>query len=64
MRSGMVHSQFESLEEPEHESDVLKIDVDVAPEEVQRRALETVKEKLKEFEGEDADDENKEGGEK
>ncbi|KKY29102.1 putative thermoresistant gluconokinase family protein [Phaeomoniella chlamydospora] len=53
MKSGMVHSQFENLEEPDHEGDVLIVDVDAAPEVVQEKALEVVKAKLKEYEPED-----------
>jgi len=57
MKSTMVHSQFENLEEPDKEDDVLKIDVDVPPQEVQRRALEVVKAKLREYESDSESEE-------
>ena len=64
MKSTMVHSQFANLEEPDHEGDVLCVDVDAAPEEVQRRALEVVKAKLKEYEPENEGSEEEEGEER
>jgi len=52
MKAGMVHSQMVTLEEPEEDQewDVLLVDVSDDKEEVQRRALEVIKNKLKEYE--------------
>lgn len=49
MKGNMVHSQFEALEDPSDEKDVLAVDVSVSPEEVQRRVSETVALKLAEY---------------
>jgi gluconokinase len=49
MKENMVRSQFEALEDPCDEKDVLAVDVDTSPEEVQRRVLETVARKLAEY---------------
>ena len=53
MKSGMVHSQFMNLEEPDdREDDVLSVDVDAPPEIVQAKALDVVRAKLAEYEPE------------
>ena len=49
MKNTMVHSQFESLEEPDAEWDVLSVDVRASPAEVQRTALAVVQKKLAEY---------------
>lgn len=49
MKNSMVHSQFESLEEPDAEWDVLSVDVSASPAEVQRTALGVVNAKLAEY---------------
>lgn len=49
MKSGMVHSQMEALEDPSQESDVLAVDVAASPEEVQRRVSASVLSKLAEY---------------
>jgi gluconokinase len=48
MKSSMVHSQFETLEDPTSERDVLPVDVTAPPEEVQRRVSAAVASKLSE----------------
>ena len=50
MKNSMVHSQFESLEEPDAEWDVLSVDVRATPAEVQKTALAVVRKKLAEYE--------------
>jgi gluconokinase len=50
MKSSMVHSQFEMLEEPDAEWDALAIDVAASPAEVQRKVLAVVQSKLAEEE--------------
>lgn len=49
MKENMVHSQFEALEDPCDEKDVLAVDVNASPDEVQRRVSETVAKKLEEY---------------
>jgi len=49
MKNTMVHSQFESLEEPDAEWDVLSVDVRASPAEVQKTALAVVQKKLAEY---------------
>ncbi|KAL1964687.1 hypothetical protein VTN77DRAFT_6713 [Rasamsonia byssochlamydoides] len=49
MKSSMVHSQFEALEDPTPERDVLSVDVAAPPEEVQRRVSAAVAAKLAEY---------------
>lgn len=49
MKGNMVHSQFEVLEDPSDEVDVLAVDVSVPPDEVERNVLEVVKKKLAEY---------------
>lgn len=49
MKGNMVRSQFEALEDPCDEKDVLAVDVDASPEEVQKRVSETVARKLAEY---------------
>lgn len=49
MKSGMVHSQLQVLEDPQDEWDALTVDVDGPPEEVQRRVSELVSAKLAEY---------------
>jgi gluconokinase len=49
MKGNMVHSQFEALEDPSDEKDVLAVDVSVSPEEVRRSVSETVAAKLAEY---------------
>lgn len=49
MKYNMVRSQFEALEDPCDEKDVLAVDVDAPPDEVQRRVSETVARKLAEY---------------
>ena len=48
MKSSMVHSQFEMLEEPDAEWDALAIDVAASPAEVQKKVLAVVQSKLAE----------------
>lgn len=50
MKSSMVHSQFEMLEEPDAEWDALAIDVSPPPAEVQKKVLTVVRSKLAEEE--------------
>ncbi|KAF3481454.1 thermoresistant gluconokinase [Arthroderma uncinatum] len=49
MKSTMVHSQFEMLEEPDSEWDALSIDCAASPAEVQRRVNFIVRQKLDEY---------------
>lgn len=49
MKGNMVHSQFEALEDPSDEKDVLPVDVSVSPEEVQRNVSKIVQLKLAEY---------------
>jgi gluconokinase len=49
MKSSMVHSQFEVLEEPTEEWDALAVDVAAPPDEVQRRVSAVVAAKLAEY---------------
>ncbi|OKL59928.1 hypothetical protein UA08_04649 [Talaromyces atroroseus] len=49
MKGNMVHSQFEALEDPSDEKDVLAVDVSVSPEEVRRSVSEAVASKLAEY---------------
>ncbi|KAE8549348.1 hypothetical protein EYB25_007869 [Talaromyces marneffei] len=49
MKGNMVHSQFEALEDPSDEVDVLAVDVSVPPDVVQRNVSEVVKKKLAEY---------------
>ncbi|KAH8697543.1 thermoresistant gluconokinase family protein [Talaromyces proteolyticus] len=49
MKSNMIRSQFEALEDPTDEKDVLAVDVTTSPEEVHRRVSETVAKKLAEY---------------
>lgn len=53
MKSSMVHSQFEMLEEPHKEWDALAIDVSASPAEVHKKALTMVRDKLAEIEEEE-----------
>lgn len=46
MKSSMVHSQIEMLEEPDSEWDALSIDVAASPAEVNKKALAMVQEEL------------------
>jgi gluconokinase len=46
MKGSMVHSQFEALEDPTDERDVIPIDVATTPDEVQKRALDAVAKEL------------------
>lgn len=48
MKSSMVHSQFQNLEEPDTEWDVISVDVSASPAEVERQALAAVHKKLAE----------------
>ena len=48
MKSGMVHSQLQALEEPQGEWDALTVNVQGPPEEVQRKVWDLVKAKLAE----------------
>lgn len=48
MKSGMVHSQLQALEEPQDEWDTMTINVEVSPEKAQQRVLEAVTAKLSE----------------
>lgn len=50
MKSSMVHSQVETLEDPSPERDVLTVDVAAPPDEVQRRVSAAVAAKLAEYE--------------
>ena len=50
MKENMVHSQMSTLEEPDDENDVLKIDVTEDKEKVKGSALTLVTSKLKEYE--------------
>ncbi|KAK2755933.1 hypothetical protein FQN54_005729 [Arachnomyces sp. PD_36] len=50
MKSSMVHSQFEMLEEPDAEWDALAIDVSATPGEVQQQVFAVVRSKLAEEE--------------
>ena len=49
MKSGMVHSQLQVLEEPQEEWDTLTVDVEESPEAVQRRVSQLVAGKLAEY---------------
>ncbi|EFR03729.1 hypothetical protein MGYG_06727 [Nannizzia gypsea CBS 118893] len=49
MKSTMVHSQFEMLEEPDSEWDTLSVDCAASPAEVQRRVNSIVLQKLGEY---------------
>ncbi|KAK2732397.1 hypothetical protein FQN57_002920 [Myotisia sp. PD_48] len=49
MKSDMVHSQFEMLEEPDAEWDAYSVDCAASPHEVQRRVHTIVKQKLAEY---------------
>jgi gluconokinase len=49
MKSAMVHSQFEMLEEPDAEWDALSIDCTGTPAEVEGRVIAVVHEKLAEY---------------
>jgi gluconokinase len=49
MKSSMVHSQFEMLEEPDAEWDALAIDCAASPPEVQKKVLAVVRSKLAEY---------------
>ncbi|EEQ33466.1 thermoresistant gluconokinase [Microsporum canis CBS 113480] len=49
MKSTMVHSQFEMLEEPDSEWDALSVDCAASPAEVQRRVNSIVQQKLDEY---------------
>lgn len=49
MKSGMVRSQLQALEEPRDEWDTLTINVEDSPDEVQQRVLEAVTAKLSEY---------------
>ncbi|KAK2880686.1 hypothetical protein FQN49_000455 [Arthroderma sp. PD_2] len=49
MKSTMVHSQFEMLEEPDSEWDALSVDCAASPTEVQRRVNSIVRQKLDEY---------------
>jgi gluconokinase len=50
MKSDMVQSQLEMLEEPDSEWDALAIDCAASPEEVQRRVITAVRKTLEEDE--------------
>ncbi|EED24258.1 thermoresistant gluconokinase family protein [Talaromyces stipitatus ATCC 10500] len=49
MKSNMVHSQFEALEDPSDEKDVIVINVSVPPDEVRKQVSEAVSKKLAEY---------------
>jgi len=49
MKSDMVHSQFEMLEEPDAEWDALSVDCTASPAEVERRVIAVVHNKLAEY---------------
>lgn len=49
MKSGMVHSQLQALEEPQGEWDALTVNADGPREEVQKTVLQLVSEKLAEY---------------
>jgi gluconokinase len=49
MKSGMVQSQLQALEEPQEEWDALTVNADGPREEVQRMVLQRVSEKLAEY---------------
>ena len=49
MKSGMIHSQLQVLEEPQEEWDTLTVDVEESPEAVQRRVSQLVAGKLAEY---------------
>lgn len=49
MKSNMVHSQFEALEDPSNEKDVLPVDVSGPADQVQRNVLDVVTKKLAEY---------------
>lgn len=49
MKSGMVHSQLQALEEPQGEWDALTVSVQGPKEEVQRKVSDLVKAKLAEY---------------
>lgn len=49
MKSGMVHSQLQVLEEPQGEWDILTVNVEGTKEEVQRRVSQLVSAKLAEY---------------
>ena len=49
MKSGMVHSQLQVLEDPQNEWDTLTVDVEGTHEEVHRRVLQVVSAKLAEY---------------
>lgn len=49
MKGNMVHSQFEALEDPSDEVDVLAVDVSAPPDVVQRDVSEVVRKKLAEY---------------
>jgi gluconokinase len=49
MKGNMVHSQFEALEDPSDEVDVLAVDVSEPPDVVQRNVSDVVKKKLAEY---------------
>lgn len=49
MKSDMVRSQMQALEEPEKEWDAITINVEGAPEQVQREVIDAVTKKLSEY---------------
>jgi gluconokinase len=49
MKSEMVRSQIQALEEPEKEWDAITINVEGTPEQVQREVIDTVTKKLSEY---------------
>jgi gluconokinase len=49
MKSDMVRSQMQALEEPEKEWDAITINVEGPPESVQREVIDTVTKKLSEY---------------
>lgn len=49
MKGNMVHSQFETLEDPSDEVDVLAVDVSAPPDVVQKKVSEVVKKTLAEY---------------
>lgn len=49
MKSGMVHSQLQVLEEPQEEWDVLTVNVEGTQQEVQKKVLQMVISKLAEY---------------
>lgn len=49
MKGNMVHSQFEALEDPSNEKDVLAVDVSGPADQVQQNVLDVVTKKLTEY---------------